>query len=67
MSDKLDGSEYSEMYVYMYVCERQTGENSLVTISFTRANEGSFVFLVNNTGQVSDSINDRQNSILYQI
>jgi hypothetical protein len=39
----------------MYVCvnelERQTGENSLVTIFFTRANERSLVFVVNNTRQ----------------
>lgn len=47
MSDELDGSEYSEMYVW----ERQTEENSQYKYCFTRANERSLVFVVNGTGQ----------------
>jgi hypothetical protein len=58
MSDELDGSEYSEMYVCMYVRMRTTNWRKLSGYDFfTRANERSFVFVVNNTGQASDSIN----------
>jgi hypothetical protein len=58
MSDELDGGEYSGMYVCMYVrmCvymyENDKIEKTLrLRIFFTRANERSLVFVVNNTDQ----------------